>query len=170
MALTDKQAAFVREYVQDFNGTQAAIRAGYAPDSARQQASKNLSKPDIQEAITQFRAEADSAAVATLQECLEALTEIIRASLPHTMDDQGRVILERLRDYPRALQEITTRVDIGEDTAATITKYKLRDPIAAIERLAKLMGWDAPEKREITEAGPFRLVVLPPGSTAPPDD
>lgn len=29
MALTDKQAAFVREYLIDFNATQAAIRAGY---------------------------------------------------------------------------------------------------------------------------------------------
>ena len=35
--LTDKQRAFCIEYPKDFNGTQAAIRAGYSdnPDSAR---------------------------------------------------------------------------------------------------------------------------------------
>lgn len=35
----------------DLNGTQAAIRAGYSPDTARQMASENLSKPYIQIAI-----------------------------------------------------------------------------------------------------------------------
>ena len=30
--LSPKQQAFVREYVKDWNGTQAAIRAGYAAE------------------------------------------------------------------------------------------------------------------------------------------
>lgn len=49
--LTPKQQAFVREYLLDLNATQAATRAGYSPDTARQIGSENLSKPDIQEAI-----------------------------------------------------------------------------------------------------------------------
>ena len=32
--LTEKQKAFVKEYVIDFNGTQAAIRAGYSAKTA----------------------------------------------------------------------------------------------------------------------------------------
>jgi phage terminase small subunit len=51
MELTDKQQRFVDEYLIDLNATQAAIRAGYSEDSARQIASENLSKPDIQDAI-----------------------------------------------------------------------------------------------------------------------
>ncbi|MCI5929036.1 MAG: terminase small subunit [Pseudoflavonifractor capillosus] len=34
MALTAKQAAFVREYLIDLNATQAAIRAGYSAKTA----------------------------------------------------------------------------------------------------------------------------------------
>ena len=39
----------------DLNGTQAAIRAGYSPDTARQMASENLSKPYLQIAIVDAR-------------------------------------------------------------------------------------------------------------------
>ena len=51
MALTPKQTAFVNEYVVCRNGAEAARRAQYAVPSARQMASENLTKPDIQAAI-----------------------------------------------------------------------------------------------------------------------
>lgn len=50
--LTPKQVRFIEEYLVDLNGTQAAIRAGYSPDSATVQASKMLTLPKIQEALT----------------------------------------------------------------------------------------------------------------------
>lgn len=55
LGLTAKESRFVDEYMVDLNGTQAAIRAGYSPDSARQIASENLSKPYIQAAISEAR-------------------------------------------------------------------------------------------------------------------
>jgi phage terminase small subunit len=51
MALSDKRGRFVEEYLLDLNATQAATRAGYSPDTARQQGSRLLSDPDIQAAI-----------------------------------------------------------------------------------------------------------------------
>jgi phage terminase small subunit len=44
----DKRAAFVREYLVDFNATQAAIRAGYSKKTAGSQAHELLKRPDIQ--------------------------------------------------------------------------------------------------------------------------
>lgn len=49
--LNDKQAAFVREYLVDFNATQAAIRAGYSKRTAGSQAHDLLKKPEIQDAL-----------------------------------------------------------------------------------------------------------------------
>jgi phage terminase small subunit len=51
MKLKARQADFVREYLVDLNATQAAIRAGYSPKTARSIANENLTKPDIQAAI-----------------------------------------------------------------------------------------------------------------------
>jgi phage terminase small subunit len=49
--LTPKQRRFVDEYLVDLNGSQAAVRAGYKVDHARQMAAENLSKPVIADAI-----------------------------------------------------------------------------------------------------------------------
>lgn len=49
--LTVKQQKFCREYVVDFNGTQAAIRAGYAKASARTTASELLTKDHVSKQI-----------------------------------------------------------------------------------------------------------------------
>lgn len=35
--MTEKQLRFVKEYLIDLNGTQAAIRAGYSPNTANEQ-------------------------------------------------------------------------------------------------------------------------------------
>lgn len=49
--LTEKQELFISEYLKDFNGTQAAIRAGYSEDTAGSIACENLKKPDIASSI-----------------------------------------------------------------------------------------------------------------------
>lgn len=40
--MTQKQKRFIEEYLIDLNATQAAIRAGYSPDTAKSIGSENL--------------------------------------------------------------------------------------------------------------------------------
>lgn len=51
MKLTAKQEMFCKEYLVDLNATQAAIRAGYSEDSAKEIGCENLTKPNIKEYI-----------------------------------------------------------------------------------------------------------------------
>ncbi|KKJ78639.1 hypothetical protein WH95_00625 [Kiloniella litopenaei] len=55
--LTERQKRFVEEYLIDFNATQAALRAGYSPNSIKQSASRTLNNPLVQEAIEQAKAD-----------------------------------------------------------------------------------------------------------------
>ncbi|WP_419904668.1 terminase small subunit [Kiloniella sp.] len=55
--LTVKQRRFVEEYLIDLNATQAAIRAGYSPNSVKQTASRVLNKPVVRAAINQAQVE-----------------------------------------------------------------------------------------------------------------
>lgn len=55
MELTDRQRLFCKEYLVDLNATQAAIRAGYSENTARQIASQNLSKVNIQDFIQELQ-------------------------------------------------------------------------------------------------------------------
>ena len=57
MALTAKQERFCAEYAVDLNATQAAIRAGYSPKTAKAQGSRLLTNADVK-----ARVEADNAA------------------------------------------------------------------------------------------------------------
>mgnify|MGYP004472327801 CR=1 FL=1 len=49
--LTEKQQRFCDEYLIDLNATQAAIRAGYSPKTACEQASRLLANVKVQEVI-----------------------------------------------------------------------------------------------------------------------
>jgi|DEB0MinimDraft_6_1074348.scaffolds.fasta_scaffold01436_14 hypothetical protein len=55
--LTKKQEAFCREYVVDFNGTQAAIRAGYSEKTANEQAARFMAQEKIVEFIKKVHPE-----------------------------------------------------------------------------------------------------------------
>jgi phage terminase small subunit len=59
--LTPKQSRFVELYLVDLNATQAAIRAGYSKNSARQIGGENLSKPGIAAAVAKAKQERSQA-------------------------------------------------------------------------------------------------------------
>ncbi len=79
---TDRQAAFVREYVKDWNATQAAIRAGYSQNGASVQASLLLANPKVRTAISRRLdqivaiAEVDTAMV--VRELMDVATADVR--------------------------------------------------------------------------------------------
>lgn len=56
MKLTDKQEAFVREYLVDLNATQAAIRAGYSERTAQAQSSRLLTNVMVRTRIEELQA------------------------------------------------------------------------------------------------------------------
>lgn len=55
--LNDKQLEFCRQYIIDFNQTQAAIRAGYSAKSAAATSSRLLTNVNIQEEIRRLQGE-----------------------------------------------------------------------------------------------------------------
>jgi phage terminase small subunit len=50
-SLSEKQKAFVQEYLVDLNATQAATRAGYSPKTANEQSVQLMKLPTIKRAI-----------------------------------------------------------------------------------------------------------------------
>ena len=76
--LTDKQKRFCDEYLIDCNATQAAIRAGYSPKTAKQTGCENLAKPDLKAYIDERLEEMHNEKTADAQEVLEYLTSVMR--------------------------------------------------------------------------------------------
>lgn len=57
MALTPQKDRFCLEYIQDYNGTKAAIRAGYKAKNAAKQACKLLKDPEVRARIKELQEE-----------------------------------------------------------------------------------------------------------------
>lgn len=74
--ITDKQDQFCREYVVDFNATQAAIRAGYSQKSANRIASRLLSKAHIQSRLTTLKGKRANKANVTAEYVISSLNKV----------------------------------------------------------------------------------------------
>ena len=78
--MTEKQKRFCDEYLIDLNATQAAIRAGYSEKNARNIASENLAKPNIQKYIQDRMDDKESELIADQDEVLRYLTSVMRGT------------------------------------------------------------------------------------------
>lgn len=106
-ALTPKQRAFCREYIDDENRRQAAIRAGYRPKSASERGGKLLQDPRIQDLISKLRAaqvppddmtlEGHWRALAQLRDRLEAAGDRPDITAPQVSALRGAVDAEVAR-------------------------------------------------------------------------
>lgn len=76
MALSAKQRRFCEEYIKDSNATQAAIRAGYAENSAKQQGARLLTKDDVADHIKKLSAPILKSAEITRDDHLEQLRKL----------------------------------------------------------------------------------------------
>ena len=74
--MTEKEDLFIKEYLKDFNGRQAAIRAGYSERSATEIASENLRKPHIKEKLDEYKKEISDASKVALLDIIKDLQEI----------------------------------------------------------------------------------------------
>ena len=76
--MNDRQKRFCDEYLIDCNATQAAIRAGYSPKTAKQIGQRLLTIVDLKTYIDDRLAQLRSEKTADAQEVLEYLTSVMR--------------------------------------------------------------------------------------------
>lgn len=76
MSLNEKQKQFCEEFIIDFNGTQAAIRAGYSKKSAKQIAFENLTKLDLQNYIKELIENRNKRTKITQDEVIADIVEV----------------------------------------------------------------------------------------------
>lgn len=79
--LTDKQTAFVREYLVDLNATQAAIRAGYSGKSAARIGVELLNKTHIAQAVAVAQAKRARRVEVTQDYVISNLVEIVERTM-----------------------------------------------------------------------------------------
>jgi len=115
--MTPRQRAFVREYLKDFNGKQAAIRAGYAAHSAEVTASKLLRVPKVAAAVAKGGARAADKAEVTVDWIVQGLQEVADCDVTAVArwNDRGEVVFTRFEDVPPEIRRCISEIRQGED-------------------------------------------------------
>lgn len=127
-----KEQRFLAEYFHDFNGTQAAIRAGYSERSARQIASRLLSKANIARAIKEHISER----VMSADEVLYRLAVIARGTIEPFITAGNAIDLKS----PDAVASLGLVRSFQEGTEKVGAKLELHDALKALEMLGKANG------------------------------
>jgi phage terminase small subunit len=149
--LTPKQAAFVREYLIDLNGAAAAVRAGYSPNAAKEQAARLLTHANVQAAIATAQAERSERTRVKADAVVEELRRIAFANISDYVawNHEKVIFLNSQRMTPEALSAVA---QVSYDKNGGV-QVKLHDKIAALDKLMKHLGKYAPERHEMSGPG-----------------
>lgn len=139
--MTKKQKRFVEEYLIDLNATQAAIRAGYSPDTAQQMGSENLSKPVIKKAIDKAIAERSRRTGINQDRVIQEIAKLAFLNPIDVIDmDEATIKGEANRDDTACIASVKVKVIPGEDGNITEREVKTYDKLKALELLGKHLG------------------------------
>lgn len=129
--LTPRQAAFVREYLVDLNATQAAIRAGYSEDTAKQQGARLLTNADVLAAVDAGKAQRAAELKVTASDVIRILLKEATADDGPTCKT-GRVKAAELLGKHLAMFTEASKVEVTGDVTAYLA--------ASLERMNRLYG------------------------------
>ena len=136
--MTKKQKRFIEEYLIDLNATQAAIRAGYSPDTAKSIGSENLTKPDIQARIAKAMAERSRRTGVNADRVVMELAKIAFVNANDVIDvDTATIKPDAAPEDTAAIQSVKVKT-FGEDGLER--EIKMADKLKALELLGKHMG------------------------------
>lgn len=154
--LPPRRAAFVAEYLKDFNATQAAIRAGYSARTAQEISHDLLSNALVADAVARGKAQRLERVNVTADKVLQEMALLAESDVSHyIIDDYGQVELaEGAPDGAmRAIQSIKRRVRVLEDgTKEYNVELKLWDKPTPLRLLGRHVGIFT-DKLEVTGKG-----------------
>jgi len=146
--LNPKRAAFVREYLVDLNGTQAAIRAGYSKKTARQQADQLLSNLDVRAAVQKGQSDRSKRLEITADMVTREYAKLAFLDPRKFYDESGRLIdVHQLPAEVAAalagMEVVVERTGFDEDGKpqfSQVRKIKFSDKKGALDSLARSLG------------------------------
>lgn len=163
MTLSNKRMAFVNEYLVDLNATQAAIRAGYAIRSARQQSNRLLTNDDIK---AEIRVRLDEKAMSA-DEVIRRLAEHARGDIGDFLDiskvgfevdlatafEAGIThLIKKVR-----MHTVTTLSKDGVETETNTVEIELYDAQAALVQLGRYHKLFT-DKTDVRHDGEIRVI------------
>lgn len=139
--MTKKQKLFCDEYLIDLNATQAAIRAGYSPDTAYSIGQENLKKPEIRAHIDKAMAERSRRTGINADRILIELAKIALLNPANVVNlDEATVRDDALPEDLAAVASIKVKRFPTKDGEGIEREIKFYDKSKALELAGKHLG------------------------------
>lgn len=136
--MTKKQKRFIEEYLVDLNATQAAIRAGYSPDTAYSIGNENMKKPEIKALIDKAMAERSKRTGVSADRVVTELAKIAFVNASDVIDIETATLKpDAAPEDTAAIQSVKVKT-FGEDGLER--EIKMADKLKALELLGKHLG------------------------------
>ena len=171
MSLTPKQLRFVEAYLLEPNGTQAAISAGYSPNSAAVEASRLLTNPKVVAELAERRRVLEIKTGITPERVLSELAKLGFSDIRQVVQWRANVTqLDEDDETGEPRLSVTNQVtisdsaDLTDEAAAAILevsqtkdgalKVKMHDKLGALVKIGQHLGMfkphvpEAPGKKE----------------------
>ena len=136
--LTEKQKRFAEEYLVDLNATQAAIRAGYSPDTANEQGSRLLANVNIKNTVNKMIAERSRRTGINADRVIREIAKIAFVNAGEVVDLDTALLMDKISDDDMAAIQSVKVKTFGEDGVER--EVKLADKLKALELLGKHLG------------------------------
>lgn len=142
--LNDKQKQFCEEYLIDLNATQAAIRAGYSKNTASETGYENLTKPHIQNYISELKEKRNKRVGISQDEILNELKNFAYSDITETLTLGANELKELPPEIRRMITKFkrhTRSYDVGEETFTEETiELWFVDKVKVFDMLNKHVG------------------------------
>lgn len=139
--LTPKQERFVEEYLIDLNATQAAIRAGYSPNTAKDIGCENLAKPNIRACIDKEMAERSKRTGINQDRVIRELARLAFVNANDVIDiEEATLKSGATEDDTAAIASVKVKTIPTKEGEGVEREIKLTDKLKALELLGKHLG------------------------------
>lgn len=140
MSITPRQERFCEEYVVDLNGTQAAIRAGYAERGAYNESNRLLRNAEVREYIEELQTGRRKVREIRADRILNALEAIAYGDVSVFFDESGDLLPRS--EWPDGAHLLVAGIEfktvqLGEGAVEHVAKIKLVDRLKAMHLLAQ---------------------------------
>jgi len=151
-SLTPKQELFCHEYLKDLNGTQAAIRAGYSPKTANEQAARLLASVSIYQTVDELKAKRNKRIEIEADDVLLELKRLGHADIRQIYDEAGCV--KQPKDWPEEIARAISRIEATEEVVNVQGGFICADCGKESHRqftgiTKKVWFWDKPKALEL---------------------
>lgn len=123
--------SFCREYVKDFNATQAALRAGYSENGARQQGHRLLTNANVQSYLAKVFERAGEEVGYTAQQLLQDIRDV-HAKIKDSLMQDDEPDHQLINAFARLCELLGKHVRIGAFKEQVEHTHKI-DPVERLE-------------------------------------